>query len=83
MSKMKLLFPKDFKEDEHIFLMSGTYRGDMYHFRAAMQIVKYSVVLYDSSTGTKQLEEYLKRSALKNAKHIWVVSWTWETFSNT
>ncbi|KAI9685601.1 MAG: hypothetical protein M1822_004459 [Bathelium mastoideum] len=54
----------------------------MYHFRAAMQILNYSVVLYDSNTNTASLEDYLKRSALENKKHIWVVPWKWDTFKN-
>ena len=80
---MELWVPKVIEKDEHVFLMSATHRGDMYHFRAAMQISKYSVVLYDSSTETKQLEDYLKKSTLKNKKQIWVVPLTGESLSST
>ena len=80
--KMKLWVPKELEEDEHVFLMSATHRGDMYHFRAAMQIVKYSVILYDSSADTRTLEDYLKRSALNNKKYIYVVPWKLQAFKD-
>lgn len=82
MSKIKLWVPNDFEENEDVFFMSATHRGDMYHFRAAMQILKYSVALYDSGTSTVPLEDYLKRSVLNNAKHIWVVPWKSESLKN-
>ena len=48
-----------------------------------MQICKNSVVLYDSGTTTKKLEDYLKRSALINKKLIWVVPWKLQTLKDT
>ncbi len=44
--------------------------------------MKYSVDLYCSSASISPLEDYLKRLALKNKKHIWVVLWNRETVKN-
>lgn len=82
----KLLYvPNVFKDGDSVLLMSATHRGDMYHFRAALQVKKdYSVVLYGSNRKdngepkTKDLEDYLAESVLKNGKHIFVVPWEYE-----
>ncbi|KAH7127631.1 hypothetical protein EDB81DRAFT_908015 [Dactylonectria macrodidyma] len=75
-----LYVPKVLNNDEPVFVMSATHRGDMYHLRAAMQLQssKYSLVLYNSTPETKDLETYLTLSVLANNKHIFIVPWTYE-----
>ncbi|KAL6900074.1 hypothetical protein GGI43DRAFT_427793 [Trichoderma evansii] len=87
--KQKQLFvPNVFKDGDSVFLMSATHRGDMYHFRAALQLKKdFSVVLYGSNRKnngepkTKDLEDYLAETVLKNKKHIFVVPWEYEVLN--
>ncbi|KAL7784324.1 hypothetical protein V8C37DRAFT_360999 [Trichoderma ceciliae] len=78
--------PKVIDNGDPIYFMSATHRGDMYHLRAAMQLPSrnYSLVLFDSNhtnsnkTKTKDLEDYLTKSVLKNKKHVFVVPWTYK-----
>ncbi|KAL7922878.1 hypothetical protein ACQKWADRAFT_291699 [Trichoderma austrokoningii] len=73
--------PKIFENGGPVFFMSAAHRGDMYHFRAALQIENCSVVLYDSNHDdptrpkTEDLEKYLEKTVLKTGKHIFVASW--------
>lgn len=86
-NKSTLRVPNVFENGDPVFLMSATHRGDMYHFRAALQIENCSVILYDSNhtdatkPKTKDLEEYLAESVLKKGKHIFVVPWEYEVLS--
>jgi len=76
--KKMLWAPKELSENgDPIFLMDATHRGDMYHFRAAMELgVPYSAVyLYNYNKRAKQLKDYLTRSARESGKHIFVVDW--------
>ncbi|KAK1252235.1 hypothetical protein MKX08_003422 [Trichoderma sp. CBMAI-0020] len=83
--KLTLYVPNVFKKGDSILLMSASHRGDMYHFRAALQIDNLSVILYDSNhndktrTATDGLEEYLTQSVVRKKKHIFIVPWDYET----
>ncbi|KAI1081488.1 hypothetical protein F5B20DRAFT_569855 [Whalleya microplaca] len=73
-------FPKAMNNaDKSVFLMDATHRGDMYHMRAAMQLFDYSLFTACGSPNllysNKDLEDYLKRSVLKNKKHVFLVPW--------
>lgn len=84
---LKLWVPNIFENDGPVFLMSATHRGDMYHFRAALQLENCSVILYDSNhtddkrPKTKDLEEYLAESVLIKEKHIFIVPWGYDVLS--
>lgn len=77
--------PNVFKKGDSVLLMSASHRGDMYHFRAALQVENFSVILYDSNHDdpkkpkTKDLEDYLAESVLKRGKHIFIVPWDYNT----
>jgi hypothetical protein len=73
-----LYVPDVFKDGDAAFLMSATHRGDMYHLRAALQVKKFSVVLYNSNPDTKGLEDYLTHSVLKNGNNIFIVPWEYD-----
>ncbi|KAM0469378.1 hypothetical protein ACHAPX_010498 [Trichoderma viride] len=76
--------PNVFKKGDSVLLMSASHRGDMYHFRAALQVENFSVILYDSNHDddtrpkTKDLEDYLAESVLRKKKHIFVVPWEYD-----
>ncbi|PNP46395.1 hypothetical protein TGAMA5MH_02431 [Trichoderma gamsii] len=78
---LTLRVPNVFKKGDSVLLMSASHRGDMYHFRAALQIENFSVILYDSNhtddtkPKTKDLEDYLAESVLRRGKHIFIVPW--------
>lgn len=80
-AQQTLHVPEILKNGGPVFFMSASHRGDMYHFRAALQIENCSVVLYDSNhsdptkPNTEDLEKYLEKTVLKRGKHIFVASW--------
>ncbi|KAL7892726.1 hypothetical protein HDV63DRAFT_234113 [Trichoderma sp. SZMC 28014] len=75
---LKLHVPTVFSEGDPVLLMSASHRGDMYHFRAALQVENFSVILYDSTKKTEPLEDYLAKSVLMRGKHVFIVSWTFD-----
>lgn len=74
---LTLFVPKVFQPGNSVLLMSAKHRGDMYHFRAALQVKDLSVILHESNyaDGTKELEDYLAELVLRNKKHILIVPW--------
>jgi hypothetical protein len=81
---LTLRVPNVFQRGDSVLLMSASHRGDMYHFRAALQIESFSVILYDSNhddekkTKTQDLEEYLAESVIMKGKQIFIVPWEFD-----
>lgn len=83
MGYLKLWAPAEyFKASQPIFFMSATHRGDMYPLRAALQILKYSVCLYDVTPNSQSLVEYISKTVIANGQHIYTVPWDYNVIKS-
>ena len=84
MATKELFLPGNvFRDQDTVYYMSAKHRGDMYHMRAAMQLLggDHSLVLYETDwvnpnkRATQDIEDYLARSTRHNQKTTFFVPW--------